>query len=123
VNALYNAALRLAADIPSDPVNLAILTQYGILGIVAAGLFVFSKSSYKRETDRSDRLEAEVNRLNNVIIERDNMIIDRAIPALTSAAQAVEQATRLLREMQHTHELNLMRGPEARRGSAGGEDR
>jgi len=108
VDALYGLTLHFMAESASDPINLGILAQYGILGLVATGLFIFSKSSYKRETDRADRLEAEVTRLNN-------LIIDRAIPALTAAAQAAEDATRLIRDLQ--------RIPPPRRPRGGGEDR
>jgi hypothetical protein len=123
LDAWYGMALRLAAEVTPDPVNFGILAQYGLLGFVAAGAIVFGRVSYKREIDRSDRLEAEVTRLNSLIIERDNMIIDRVIPALTSAVQVVEEATRLLREMQHTQEMNLLRGTTSRRPRTGGEDR
>lgn len=119
----WYVALHFVADAASDPLNLGILAQYGILGLVAGGLFIFSKSSYKRETERADRLEAEVTRLNALIIERDNMVMDRVIPALTSAVQVVEEATRLLRDMQHTQEMDLLRGHPARRTRTGGEDR
>lgn len=122
MDAWYGLALHFVAEATSDPINLGILAQYGLLGFVAAGAIVFGRVSYKREIDRSDRLEAEVTRLNTVIIERDNMIIDRVIPALTSAVQVVEEATRLLRDMQHAQEINLMRSTDARRRS-GGEGR
>jgi hypothetical protein len=123
VDALYGVVVKLAADVAADPVNFDVLAQYGLLGFVAAGAIIFGRVSYRREIDRADRMEAEVTRLNGVIIERDNMIIDRAIPALTSAAQAVAEATRLLRELQHLNELHLMHGPDTRRQHPGGEDR
>lgn len=107
---------HILAEAAADPVNLGILAQYGVLGLVAAGLFVFAKISYKRETERADRLEAEVTRLNN-------LIINRVIPALTSAAQAVEEATILLRDMQRERELSMMRPTSAhvRRNRVGGD--
>lgn len=115
--AWYETALFFLAEATSDPVNLGILAQYGVLGVVAAGGIVFARVSYRRETDRSDRLEAEVTRLNNLIIER-------AIPALTSAARAAEEATRLLRDMQRAQEMDLLRtNPASRRQRVGGDDR
>lgn len=123
MDAWYGLALHFVSEAASDPINLGILAQYGLLGFVAAGAIIFGRVSYKREIDRSDRLEAEVNRLNSVIIERDNMIIDRVIPALTSAVQVVEEATRLLREMQHAQEINLMRSDSFRQPRTGGEGR
>lgn len=84
-------AALAAAD--SSGVDLSILTQYGILGIFALLLILFAKTSYKRETDRSDRLEAEVLRLNNLIQEK-------AIPALASATRALEESQNLLHDLQ-----------------------
>lgn len=90
--------------------DIGVLAQYGVLGVFALLLILFAKISYKRETDRADRLEAEVVRLNN-------LIIDRVIPALGSATSVVEDATELLRSMQRERELDRTR--EARR--AGGD--
>lgn len=108
----------ILAEAATDPVNLGILAQYGVLGLVAGGLFVFAKVSYRRETERADRLEAEVVRLNNLIIER-------VIPALTSAAQAVEEATALLRDVQREREMSMMHpnSSHPRRSRAGGDER
>ena len=83
----------LAESAPTQEVDLGVLAQYGVLGVFAILLILFARVSYKRETDRSDRLEAEVVRLNN-------LIIDKVIPALSSATNAVEDATELLRSMQ-----------------------
>jgi hypothetical protein len=114
--AWYDTALYFLSEAAADPINFGILAQYGLLGFVAAGAIVFGRVSYKREIDRADRLEAEVTRLNNLIIER-------AIPALTSAAQAADAATRLLRDMQRAQEIDLLRAPTSRRPRAGGDDR
>lgn len=86
----------------SADTGMDVLAQYGVLGVFAILLIAFARISYKRETDRADRLEAEVVRLNN-------MIIERVIPALTSAAAAVEDATELMRAMQRERELSLYR--------------
>lgn len=74
-------------------IDLSVLTQYGILGVFAVLLILFARTSYKRETDRSDRLEAEVLRLNNLIQEK-------AIPALASATRALEESQALVHELQ-----------------------
>ena len=96
--------------------DLGVLAQYGVLGVFAILLILFAKISYKRETERSDRLEAEVVRLNNLIIER-------VIPALSSATGVVQDATELLRSMQRERELHGLqdreRGPVTRRRSGG----
>lgn len=80
-----------------DTVDL--LTQYGVLGIAAGLLVVFARAAYRRETDRSDRLETEVFRLHQVIQ-------DRHIPALESAAHALEEATLTLQEIQRQRDLD-----------------
>lgn len=81
----------LAAE--SGGVDLGVLAQYGVLGVFAILLILFARISYKRETDRSDRLEAEVKRLNDLIQEK-------AIPALMSATGAVEESAAMMRAMQ-----------------------
>lgn len=88
MNWLMEAAL--AAD--SDGVDVAVLGQYGVLGVFAILLILFARVSYKRETDRSDRLELENARLNQWVQEK-------AIPALLSSARANEDSQELLKEM------------------------
>lgn len=81
-----------------DSVNVSILTQYGVLGIFAAMLVAFARISYKRETDRADRLEADNKGLNETIQER-------VIPALLSATRAIEESGELLNAMQREREV------------------
>ena len=69
--------------------DLSGIIQYGVLGIVVALLIPFARMAYKRETDRADRLESEVLRLNQ-------LLQDRVIPALLAATRAVEQSQELL---------------------------
>lgn len=71
--------------------------QYGVLGLVAAGLIWFAKGAHQREKDRSDRLEQENQRLNN-------LIADRVIPVLTTATQALERSAELLSAVQRERE-------------------
>jgi hypothetical protein len=78
-------------------VDYSIFAQYGVLGIVTAGLIWFAKGTHQRERERSDRLEAENRRLNEVIQ-------DRVIPALTSATRAAEESTELLNAIQRERE-------------------
>lgn len=87
----------LAAE--AGPDALGLLAQYGVLGIAAALLVVFARASYKRETDRSDRLEAEVFRLHAVIQERH-------IPALEAGTRALQEASVTLREIQQEREVD-----------------
>lgn len=116
MNLLYAAALHFMAEASGNPMDFGILAQYGLLGFVAAGAIVFGRVSYKREIDRADRLETEVTRLNNLIIER-------AIPALTSSAQAVENAINVIQSMQRTQERDQLRMPAPRRRAGGEADR
>ncbi len=87
----------------ADAGALEVFTQYGVLGVVAALLIAFARTTWSREVDRAetawrreveraDRLEAEVSRLNATIQ-------DKAIPALLAAADAVTEATTLIRDM------------------------
>lgn len=106
--------VKAATETAADPFDLGMLIQYGVLGIAAGALSVFARIAYRRETERADRLEAEVVRLNSLIIER-------AIPALTSAAQAAEDATSLLRDMQREREINMIRDSARRQSRPGGD--
>lgn len=85
----------LAEGSSADTVGL--FSQYGVLGIVAGGLIWFARGAHQRERERADRLEAENKRLNDLLVER-------AIPALTSSARVAEQATQLLAAMQRERE-------------------
>ncbi len=82
-------------------VDLTVFAQYGVLGIVAAMLIWFARGAHQRERDRADRMEAENKRLHE-------LILDRVIPALTSATQAAEESTELLRAMQRERELAVL---------------
>ena len=118
-------AFSYLAGAAGESLDLGILAQYGILGLVAGGLLIFSKGAYNRELERAnremaraDRLEAEVTRLNNQMFER-------VIPLLTSTAGVVEDVTELLRDFQREREYSALRGQAAaaRRSRASGEER
>lgn len=96
------------------------LGQYGALGIISAlllsAILWFAKQAVsdqraatERERARADRLEAENQRLNG-------LIIDRVIPALTSVSNAAEQSAELLRASQRERERRERRAPK------GGDD-
>ncbi len=87
------AQLLLAAEDGGSGSDLAVLGQYGVLGVFAVLLIWFAKFMIGRETARADRLEAEVLRLNTTIQEK-------VIPALMSATGAVEESTEMLRDLQ-----------------------
>lgn len=65
--------------------------QYGALGAFCLILVWFAKTAYKREIERSDRLEDEVKRLNS-------LIQDKQVPALEAATRAVEDAKEFMEE-------------------------
>jgi hypothetical protein len=99
----------------ADPGGLQLLTQYGVLGIFAVLLVAFARTTWtreveraeaawRREVERADRLEAEVSRLNA-------NIQDKAIPALLAAADAVTEATTLIRDMDRDRRRGYARGP------------
>lgn len=99
-----------AAD-PTGALDLSVFAQYGVLGILVLILIYFAKNAHQRERDRGDRLEAEVQRLHE-------LMLDRVIPALTAAAQAAEQSAELLAAMQREREFDsLIRRREAEGGT------
>lgn len=78
--------------------DLTIFAQYGVLGIFAGMLVWFAKGAHQRERERGDRMEAEIQRLHM-------LILDRVIPALTSATKAAEESTELLTAMQRERQM------------------
>lgn len=97
-------------------VDFTVFAQYGVLGIVASLLIWFAKGAHQRERDRADRLEEDVKRLNA-------LILDRVIPALTSATRAAEESADLLnaihREREREREFTQL--AEQRRRPKGGD--
>jgi hypothetical protein len=111
--------VSLAAGDVVSSFNPDVLLQYGVLGVFAILLVWFAKVAYSRETERADRLEAEVIRLNT-------LIQDKNIPALVSATNAIRDATEIIRDYERDRSRSYIptptaphRGPAARRG--GGE--
>lgn len=81
-----------------------LLTTWGPLGIFAGILAVFARTAFnktderaeaawKREVERADRLEAEVNRLNGFLQEK-------AIPAMLASANALTEYAEILRDQE-----------------------
>jgi hypothetical protein len=91
--------LRAAAADAAGGIDFTVFAQYGILGVIAAMLIWFARGAHQRERDRADRLEAEVQRLHA-------LMLDRVIPALTSATSAAEESTALLQSWQRERELS-----------------
>jgi hypothetical protein len=100
--------LIYAADSSTD---FSVFAQYGVLGVIAVILIWFAKSAHQRERDRADRMEAENKRLNELVLER-------VIPALTSATHAIEESGELLNAIQREREYIKL--ADQRRGTKGG---
>lgn len=93
------AAAVLAAETGgAGGLDFTIFAQYGVLGVFAGMLVWFAKGAHQRERERGDRMEAEVQRLHA-------LILDRVIPALTSATKAAEESTELLTAMQRERQM------------------
>lgn len=91
------------------------LLQYGVLGIFAVILLVLSKTLIRREQERADRLDAEVNRLNS-------LIQDKTIPALISATSAIQASQLYLQSLQYQRDvLKESAAQMADRAREGGE--
>lgn len=88
----------LAAPIDPGTIDITVFAQYGILGVIAAMLIWFARGAHQRERDRADRLEEENRRLNN-------LLLDRVIPALTSATRAAEESAELMSAIQREREI------------------
>lgn len=96
--------------------NLAVLGQYGILGVFALLLVVFARGAYAREVSRSDTCEVENRRLNALI----QTIQSQSTAALVEAAAAMRDAGALtlqliqtVRDLQVERDL-LRRGGDGR---------
>jgi membrane protein implicated in regulation of membrane protease activity len=75
------------------PTDMGSLLQTGGFTALAAVLLVFARTAYKRETDRSDRLDEELRKTNE-------LIRDRVMPTLEKSGAALEQATLVLIQIQ-----------------------
>lgn len=103
---------QLLAAVDPGGIDLTVFAQYGVLGIIAGMLTWFAKGAHQRERDRADRMEEENRRLNQ-------LILDRVIPALTSATRAAEESAELLNAVQREREFAQLSEMQ-RRGAKGG---
>jgi len=114
--------LILAA--PVDGLDLGGFAQYGALGAIAIVLIWFAKGAYQdvRERakiayqdvrERADRLEEENRRLNA-------LILDRVIPALTSATQIAEESAKMINDLLRERDIAAL-AKQQRRGTRGGD--
>lgn len=85
---------------PAAPLDgiYGLVLQYGVLGVAAIVLCIVAKRLIEREQARSDRLEADVRRLNE-------LMVDQIVPALTKSNDAVVNAQRLIEEIRRQKEI------------------
>jgi len=89
----FGPIVWLAADPGVTPTYWwEMLSQYGVLGLVAAALFLFSRGQIKREQERADRLEAQLTQLHATTAEK-------VVPALVAATQVLADAQEQLRDL------------------------
>lgn len=91
----FFAAATEAAS--TDPLQL--LLQYGVLGIFAVLLIIYTRGSITRERDKYDQAQAQVDKLNEYI--RTEMMPKQVETALLQkqVAEALEQAVQIIQEM------------------------
>jgi hypothetical protein len=115
--------LRLAAETAdsapsSDP--LMLLLQYGVLGIFAVLMILYTRGSITRERDKGDRADAKVEELNNFI--RQELLPKQAETALLhkQVADVLEEAIQLLTEMKIRDSISRQEPRDPPFGSSGG---
>jgi hypothetical protein len=88
--------LILAAEGSADPVSL--LLQYGPLGIFAALMALYTRSSIKREQEKADQAAQQVQDLNNFI--RAELLPKQVEQTMLhkQVADVLEQAVQLITE-------------------------
>jgi hypothetical protein len=75
----------------------AVLLQYGAIGAIDVLLGLFAWYAYRRERDRADRLEQQLQ-------ETNTRIIDRFAEVLTQTRDALIQANEVLRDLSRRRE-------------------
>jgi membrane protein implicated in regulation of membrane protease activity len=73
----------LAAASPSDPTG--IFLQYGVVGAIAVVLALFAWRAYKRESDRGDRLEQQLQATNEHVSDRLAEVLGQTRDALRAS--------------------------------------
>jgi len=77
----HSAMILLAGA--SDPTG--VFLQYGAVGAAVVVLGAFAWSTIKRERDRADRMERELQEMNNRVIDRFADVLKEAKDALVAA--------------------------------------
>jgi hypothetical protein len=92
----------LAAAANTGGADIGMLANYGVLGLFAIILLGFGFKAWQRETARGDRLEEELK-------HKNVMLLERVIPALTTAALAVKESQELVRDMAEERNRDMLR--------------
>lgn len=109
--------LAAATATPSDPLTL--LLQYGVLGIFAVLLIIYTRGSIAREREKSDAAEKQVKELNEFIRQE---LLPKQVEATVlhkQVAEVLEEAVKLITEMKIRDSiLRQDHGQSTRRGRA-----
>lgn len=94
---------------PSDP--LALLLQYGVLGIFAVLMILYTRGSINREREKGDKAEAQVKELNDFI--RSELLPKQVEATLhyKQVAEVLEEAVQLITEMKIRDNINRQLPP------------
>jgi hypothetical protein len=102
--------LDLAAS--ADPTNpIALFAQYGVLGLFAGFLLLFANGAIKRERDKGDQAQQQVDKLNEFI--RVELLPKQIETALLhkQVAEVLEQAVQLITEMKIRQNIHRDNAP------------
>jgi hypothetical protein len=72
--------------------DLGVLANYGVLGLFTGILLWFALRAWQREITRAERLETELR-------EQHQIMIEKVVPALVSAANALNESAQLARDL------------------------
>lgn len=93
------SAVSIVAAENSSGFSGDVFLQYGVLGVVAGALVVYTRASILREQKRSDELTVKNDALNLSIQEK-------MIPALITATRSIQEANDLLLKMRSDSEAS-----------------
>jgi len=101
--------LAAAASEPADPLQM--LLQYGVLGIFAVLLIIYTRGSIARERDKADRAEQQVQELNDFI--RNELLPKQVESSILhkQIAEVLEEAIQLITEMKIRDSIRRGDGP------------
>lgn len=102
-------AILAAETSPNDPV--ALLLQYGILGLFAALLLIYTRGSIARDREKTDKAEAQVKELNDFI--RSELLPKQVEATILhkQVAEVLAEAVQLISDMKSQDRNERRRGP------------